>query len=366
MVKCEACGKKEEELGRGLQMMRCARCYSVSYCNGECQRADWAAHKAVCKERAKEIKAVKAKAVSLVGGDEGLDAATLRRAADVGDADAMTELGICYQFGTGDVGEDAVEAVHWYSLATEARNPPAEAYNNLANCFYGGDGVLKNLPEAARLYRIAAEMGYPLAQYRLGLCLQRGEGMPFNPVEAFTWIKRAADAGDAGAQCQVGYSLDTGLGVPEDKAAGVGYFRRAADQGHADAMYNLGVCYFKGDGVPQDNAQAVAWMMRARDAGDPSAAKALAEIAPHLTPAECAAADQLLITPLPRMPATTAPATAATGGAGAPPLTRADVLTMGTGALKRLLKGRGVDVAGIDEKARLIELALLVIGEAPQ
>ena len=39
---------------------------------------------------------------------------------------------------------------------------------------------------------------------------------------------------------------------------------------------------------------------------------------------------------------------------------------MGTGALKRLLQGRGVDIAGIVEKARLIELALAVIGEAPR
>ena len=39
---------------------------------------------------------------------------------------------------------------------------------------------------------------------------------------------------------------------------------------------------------------------------------------------------------------------------------------MGTGALKRLLQGRGVDTSGINEKAQLIELALAVIGEAPR
>ena len=318
MVKCSACGKREEELGGGLQMMRCARCYEVSYCDGDCQKEHWAAHRARCKERAAVIAAQKAKPVTLIGGRNDYDAAALRRAADAGDALAMMRLGLCYRHGKGGVGVDAAEGVRWYTRAIEARNPPSDAFNNLAVCYYHGEGVLKNLPEAARLFRIAAEMGHTYAQYMLGQCLQRGEGMPYNPVEAFTWLKRAADAGNASAQCNVGYALDTGLGVPEDKAAGVAYFRRAADQGIAQAMFNLGMCYRDGDGVPRDMPHAVAWYTRARDAGHPDAAKIIADIAPHLTPAQRAAADQMLATPLPRMPAPTAPSGSA-GGARAPP-----------------------------------------------
>ena len=364
MVRCDACGKREEALGGGLMMMRCARCFSVSYCDGDCQRAHWAAHQARCKEVAAAIAAAKAQPVPLVGGRDDYDAVALGRAADAGDAISMMRLGLCYRHGKGGVGVDAAEGVRWYTLAIEASNPPAQAFHNLAVCYYCGEGLLKNLPEAARLYRIAAEMGHPDAQYMLGQCLQRGEGVPYNPVEAFTWFKRAADAGNARAQCGVGYALRDGLGVPENKAAAVVHYRRAADQGNAQAMYNLGSCYSMGDGVPWDPPQAVAWYTRARDAGDPAAAKALAEIAPHLTPAQRASADQLLAAPLPRPPAPAAPTGA--GGAGAPPPTRAGVLTMGTGALKRLLQGRGVDIAGIVEKARLIELALAAIGAAPQ
>ena len=367
MVNCEACGKREEELGGGLMMMRCARCCSVSYCDGNCQKAHWAAHRARCKERAKEIAAERAKPATPVGVPDNINIAALRHSAETGDAGAMTDLGICYKFGKGGVGVDAAEAALWYTRATEARNPSVVAHCNLAICYYRGDGVLKNLPEAARLWRIAAEMGDPDAQYELGMCLQRGQGVPYNPVEACTWLKRAADAGNASAQCNMGYALQNGLGVPEDKAAGVVYFRRAADQGHAEAIFNLGVCHENGDGVPRDLPQAVAWFTRARDAGDSFAATALAEVFPTLTPAERAAADQLLAAPLPRTVAPVfAPAGAGTGGAGTPPATRADVLTMGTGALKRLLQGRGVDIARINEKAHLIELALAAIGESPQ
>ena len=362
MVNCASCGKREEELGRGLTMMRCARCFHVSYCDSDCQKTHWAAHRAFCKERA-AVLAENAKSVAPVGMPVDINIAALRRAADGGNAIAMSDLGMCYQFGKGGLQEDTAEAARWYTRATETPNPPAEVYCNLANCYYRGDGVLKNMPEAVRLYRIAAEMGHTGSQYQLGTCLQHGEGVPYNPVEAFKWFKRASDAGDAAAQCMVGCALDNGLGVPEDKAAGVMYYRRAADQGDATAMYNLGAYYQNGDGVLRDMPQAVAWLTRARDAGRVEAVTALAKVAPLLTPAQRAEVDQLLATPLPRMPAPTAPAAMS---AGAPLPTLADVLAMGTGALKRLLQGRGVDTSGVLEKSELVGLALAAIGAAPQ
>ena len=364
MVKCEACGKKEEELGARIMMMQCARCFDVSYCDGECQRAHWAEHRARCKERAAELAAYKAKKPTLVGDASILNAAALRCAADadnLNNSAAMMDLGVCYQQGTGGVDKDAAEGVRWFTRATEAHNPPVEAYYNLASCYYLGEGVRKNLSEAARLYRIAAEMGDADAQDVLGQCLQRGEGVQYNPVEAFMWKKRAADTGHAEAQCSVGYALQNGLGVRENKAAAVVFYYRAAYQGNETAMHNLGVCYRDGTGVPQDVPQAVAWFTRARDAGYPVAAARLAEIAPHLTPAERAAARQLLAAPPTRPLAAIAPAVPRSGGAP----TLADVLTMGTGALKRLLQGRGVDTSGIIEKAHLVELALAAIGAAP-
>ena len=314
------------------------------------------------------IVAANATRSTLLGGVRLGDAAELRRLAKAGHAGAMLNLGVCYQFGKSGVGVDAVKAAHWYTRATEARNPPAEAYSNLANCYKVGFGVQKNLPEAARLFRIAAKMGYVDAQHNFGCCLQNGEGVPRNPVEAFTWLKRAADKGYAISQCKVGYALLIGNGVREDKAAGVAYHRRAAAQGFGMSMFNLGVCYDNGEGVPRDVPQGVVWFTRARDAGEPNAEAALATIYPTLTLEERAEVDQLLATPLPHLPALTTPAGigGGAGGAGAPPPTRADVLTMGTPALQRLLQGRGVDTAGIDEKAQLIELALAAIGAAPQ
>jgi hypothetical protein len=49
MVKasCHACEKEEAE---GMKLSFCNSCRSVSYCSRACQRADWKAHKVICKE----------------------------------------------------------------------------------------------------------------------------------------------------------------------------------------------------------------------------------------------------------------------------------------------------------------------------
>ena len=216
----------------------------------------------------------------------GINAAALRRAAVAGDVFAMEDLASCYTGGVGGVGVDLVEAFRWKKRTVEVPAPSAKAYVSLAQCYYFGQGTPKDPFEAARLYKIAAEMGHTIAQLSFGLCLQRGEGVARDPVEAFSWLKRAADAGDAGAQGATGRSLQIGDGVEEDKALAVVYYRRSADQGQAMAIYNLGMCYAQGDGVPRDPSLAVLWLKRALDAGHPDASNNLAVLAASLTPSE--------------------------------------------------------------------------------
>ena len=262
---------------------------------------------------------------TLDGDASGLNAAALRRAADAGDAVAMSNLANCYSVGTGGVGVDLVEAFRWQKRAVEVPAPPAAAYFNLAHCYSFGRGTPKNSVEAVRLFKIAAEMGLANAQFNYGLHLQRGDGTPCNPVEAFTWTKRAADAGHAAAQCYVGSALLKGHGVEEDKVSAVVYYRRAANQDNMIAMYNLGLCYRDGDGVPRDPSLAVLWLKRSHDAGKPDASKSLTWLAASLSPSE--------------------------------------VPAMGAGVLRALLDGLGVRVPPGAEKPELVAL-VLARGEA--
>lgn len=70
--------------------------------------------------------------------------------------------------------------------------------------------------EAAKLYRLAADQGTPVAQSNLGLMYQSGRGVPRSYPEAVMWFRRAADQGDAEAQSNLGVMYSEGQGLPQD------------------------------------------------------------------------------------------------------------------------------------------------------
>ena len=47
---------------------------------------------------------------------------------------------------------------------------------------------------------LAAEQGYPAAQYNLGMMYKVGEGVPSDLVQACKWLNLAVLAGDENAQ----------------------------------------------------------------------------------------------------------------------------------------------------------------------
>ncbi len=116
-------------------------------------------------------------------------------------------------------------------------------------------------------------------------------------VHALQWIRRAADQRDASAQTNLGVLYDEGRGVPQDLAEAVRWSRRAALQGHASAQFNFGLRLAIGQGVPVDLVEAhkrislaAARYSAEESAERVTAAKALAKLAPSMTPAQIAAA----------------------------------------------------------------------------
>ena len=63
-----------------------------------------------------------------------------------------------------------------------------------------GDGVPEDDAEAVRLFRLAAEQGFALAQFNLGVMYANGEGVPEDDVLAYMWFNVAAAQGYEGAQ----------------------------------------------------------------------------------------------------------------------------------------------------------------------
>ena len=149
-------------------------------------------------------------------------------AAPDGDPQSHFEMGVKYRFGKG-VPQDDAEAAKWFRMAAELGH--ADAQHSLACHHYlAGTGV-RDDAFAAKWYRKAAEQGHAKAQCCLG-DVYRGRGRP----------------------------APRGKGVAKDYAEAVKWYRKAAEQGDAQGQSSLGLMYRDGEGVPHDYVEAYAWL----------------------------------------------------------------------------------------------------------
>jgi len=190
-------------IGAGLIGLFCLLCFTLS-----CRSNDYNAFRYVleeCKPNWVKERQNKARVVRL------------RSAAEQGDAEAQLELGI---WGVGDE-----EAMMWLRKSADQGN--TRAYCLLAGRYNNGErGVPEDKAEAARLYRIAAELGDCEGQWKLGVCYLKGNGVPQDETEAVKW------------------------------------FRKSAEQDYYWAQYLVGRCYFEGTGVPKDDIEAAKWLRK--------------------------------------------------------------------------------------------------------
>ncbi|MBM4164940.1 MAG: sel1 repeat family protein [Lentisphaerae bacterium] len=169
----------------------------------------------------------------------------------------------CYEDGIG-VDRDMTEALRWYRDAADQGS--VQAQNNLAWIHHQGfGGVPQDIAEALTWYRRAAEQGSIPAQCSLAGLLLADENSA--DAEAAEWYRRAAEKGSALAQCNLALLLMTGRGVPRDESQASALFRSAALQKDPLAQFNLGYLHMTGKGVPQDDAEAVRWYRLAAEQG---------------------------------------------------------------------------------------------------
>jgi len=220
-----------------------------------------------------------------------------RTAADRGGlAEAQHTLGFLYQKGIA-VRKDQHEAFNWYRKAAEQGYAPS--LFNLGNMYAYGELMLhvgglsppildndlsvtriprgeqslapdpspvtsvpvkRDLNEALRFYRAAAEKGLAEAQFELGTWHADGRVVPSDDKEAMRWFQKAADQGHAFAQVHVANWYAMGKRVPRDYAKAAQWYRTAAEQGVRDAQHKLGLMYSKGQGVRLDLVEAYKWL----------------------------------------------------------------------------------------------------------
>jgi len=145
------------------------------------------------------------------------------------------------------------------------KNKTLESMLRIGRCYETGDGVGKNLTEAVKWYRMAAEQGHAQGMFELSKCYTFGFGVRKNRVTAEKWLRMAAEHGHVTAMFLLGqwHLREVGGGVGYNPREAAKWFRRAADNGDARAMFELGECYEDGVGVKNDPDKAYRWFCRA-------------------------------------------------------------------------------------------------------
>ena len=112
-------------------------------------------------------------------------------AAQAGNAEAMTRLGLAYLSGRG-IKRTYSMAARWLRLAAIQHH--AEAEYHLAQCHINGRGVPRNYQQAIQLLTASATAGYKPAMIALAECLEQGEIVTANEQQAQQWRQRATQA----------------------------------------------------------------------------------------------------------------------------------------------------------------------------
>ena len=193
----------------------------------------------------------------------------LVKLAEDGNAEAQTNLGLCYLKGEG-VTQSFEDAAKWFDKS--ANQNDAEGQYLLACLYSKGKGVQVNSQKSFNLLMESAQQGHADAQCGVAACYDYGENdIAIDHEEAIKWWRKAAEQGNAQGQWNVGaYYFDN-----RDFAQAVQWFEKAAEQGHTMAKVNLGMCYFLGQGVSQDKQKGYDLIKQAAEQGDSLAIKQL-------------------------------------------------------------------------------------------
>jgi len=173
---------------------------------------------------------------------------------------AQFELANAYYTGKG-VTKNIDEAIKWYGKVAAKGYVVAE--HNLGVIY----GVQEDYLKAAKWYRKAAKKGNVRAQNNLADLYMKGLGFPIDKIEAIKWYGKAAEKGYKVAQYNLGVVYNYGDGINKNYIEAFNWYRKAAEQNHAEAQYNLGLAYTEGKGVAKNNSKAIEWYKKSAQQG---------------------------------------------------------------------------------------------------
>ena len=196
------------------------------------------------------------------------------------DSSAMLEIADNYYFGI-EVEKNLETALHWYLKAAKSGNDRARTQVGLM--YYNGIGTAVNYDAAAKWLN-----RHPLfflrdapAVYTLAEMYFCGRGVKQNYSQAFDLYRFAAINGcNFNAWFRMGEMYEYGYGVAVDNQSAINCYTKAATNGNVVAMSKLGLIYETGELVEQDYDKAKYWYSSAAWQGSTFAAAKLKELPP--------------------------------------------------------------------------------------
>lgn len=161
-----------------------------------------------------------------------------RRSAAQGYAHAVNRLGICALYGACGEKKDPVKAAEFFRSAVDAGLP--DAMFNLGMLYDSGTGVEKNAEKAYDLMQMAAEKQLPVACALFGMRLAFDNASSQEDKEkGAEYILTGAQAGNHDGELLYAMCCENGIGVEKDLSEAVGWYRKAAKAGSVTANESL-------------------------------------------------------------------------------------------------------------------------------
>ncbi|MBF0407735.1 MAG: sel1 repeat family protein [Candidatus Riflebacteria bacterium] len=224
-----------------------------------------------------------------------------RMAAENGNAEAQLEIGkltlpdrglVKAEYSDLRKAEDPKESLKWLKMSAMRGNP--EALFLLAVMYENGDGVEKNLAEAEKYYKKAADSGHNEALRKLSdLMLDDVDSTQKNFEESVKLLRKAAEGGNVKAQFMLGEMYYYGEKLDQDLPFAAIWFRKAANQNHSLAQFHLGMMYANGKGVEKNLVQAYKWYLKSASDNDKATLEIIRILETRMTLTQLAEAKKL-------------------------------------------------------------------------
>ncbi|MCF6241196.1 MAG: sel1 repeat family protein [Bacteroidales bacterium] len=182
----------------------------------------------------------------------------LTKAADLGDVDAMVDLGNMYLFDT-NIGLDWELAYKLIHEAAERGN--INGITHLGYMYAHGMYVQKDIQKAIKYYRIAADKNNEMAQFELGRLYYNLDIPDYE--KTYYWFTKAAEQGYVDAVIWLSFLYGDINYAHYNLEKSFDLMKKVADDNIGVAQYRLAVKYLLGVGVETDINQGIAYLEKA-------------------------------------------------------------------------------------------------------